>query len=116
MRFNGSKILRRSEDWIEIQTEEGPATLRGYNPALIEYESVDEAREDKRKEIRRRAEEETEAIAPRYAREKAARDIGRGRPPRARVSRLDEIAEKAEELEDRLDAAGTIEEIEMVAW
>lgn len=53
MFFNAQKILSSSEtpgEWIEIQTEDGPATLRSYDPSLIEYESVEEQREAKEQE------------------------------------------------------------------
>lgn len=42
MRFNGQKIRAKADDWIEVETPDGPAVLRGYNPALIEYESEGE--------------------------------------------------------------------------
>lgn len=121
MILDGYRVTGRSAtpgEWIEIETGEGPAILRGYDPSLIEYESVEEAREAKRAEIHRRAAEETEAVMPAHARERASRDIARGRNPRTRdaVDRLDAIADKAEELEARLDAATTVEEISVVDW
>lgn len=54
MRYAGHKVLARSEngEWIEIQTDDGPAILRGYDPSLIEYETLQERQDEQAQKIR----------------------------------------------------------------
>ncbi len=113
MRFDGQKILRWSTAELEVETPDGPATLRGYDAALIEYESVEEAREEKRAEIRSGLVRDCETLMPTYELIYCIRQ----RIADTRLSELDALARKARDLEAYIDAtARTVAELEAVSW
>ena len=113
MRFNGQTIHAKADGWIEIQTEEGLATLQGYDPALIEYDSVDEAREEKRAEIRSGLVRDCEALMPTYELIYCIRQ----RIADTRLSELDAMAKRARDLEAYIDDnKRTVAELRAVAW
>lgn len=113
MRFQGRKIRANGGDWIEIETDEGPATLRGYDAALIEYESIEEAREEKRAEIRSGLVRDCETLMPTYELIYCIRQ----RIADTRLSELDAMAKRARDLEAYIDASTrTVAEVEAVNW
>ena len=116
------------EEHYEIRgSDNGPylfawneATL-GPQPTKADLQAVwiPALKEQKMTEVRRRAEAETEAVMPRYARERAGRDMARGRSPRTerQVSDLDAIADKAMQMEDYInDPARTEAELLVLNW
>lgn len=112
MRLNGMKILTRGEDWIEVEAPDGSATLRGYDPALIEYESLDEAKREKTAEIRARVVSEADAVMPVWE----FIYITRARISDSRVTTLEAIARKGRDLEAQVQQATTVEEVQAITW
>ena len=52
MLYHGMKVLERGADYLIVQTDDGPATLRGVDFSKIVYESLGEAKSYKEGEIR----------------------------------------------------------------
>ncbi len=113
MSFNDSKILRHTSDELEVQTPEGPATLRGHDPSLIEYETLNEAKEDKQAELTKAAYADFDAIFPDEWREVlyaiAVND-------QTRIKQGRDVMGRLKTLKDEAKRAKSLSELETVNW